>query len=130
MFSKNGSEYCKDNYPLLSKDNWWKNNKIGFSKRYARPTQSLLQRWIREKRGVHIEIERNASGYYWGMCRSDGGTNLGWSDMKGPNDGAVWDSFEEALEAALQLQLSYDLPKTLKKIGHWSNYVDYAYLNK
>lgn len=97
------------------------------SKRYINaPTQSLLQRFIREKRGVHIEVRRRASGYFWEMCRSDGGTNLGWSGHSGPNDGGVWGSFEDALENALQVQLAYDLPKDTSVIKHWSNYVDQA----
>lgn len=109
----------------------------GFSKDFHRwykddpliqsaPTQSLLQKFIRETRGVHIEIHRNASGYYWSMCKADGGTDLGWSDMSGPNDGGVWDSFEDALENALQVQLSYDLPNDITIIKHWGNYVEFA----
>lgn len=94
------------------------------------PTQSLLQKFIRETRGVHIEIHRNASGYYWSMCKADGGTDLGWSDQLGPNDGGVWDSFEGALENALQVQLSYDLPNDITIIKHWGNYVEFALKNK
>ena len=82
------------------------------------PTQSLLQKFIREKRGVHIEIHRNASGYYWSMCLEDGGTDLGWSDMSGPDASGTWDSFENALECAL--------PKDKSLILHWGNYVDFA----
>lgn len=87
------------------------------------PTQSLLQKYIREIRGVHIEIHRNTSGYYWSMCKADGGTNLGWSQTSGPNASGVWDSFEDALENALQIQLSYDLPSNIEVIKHWGNYV-------
>lgn len=94
------------------------------------PTQSLLQKFIRETRGVHIEIHRNASGYYWSMCKADGGTDLGWSDISGPNDGGVWDSFEGALENALQVQLSYDLPNDMTIIKHWGNYVEFALKSK
>lgn len=96
---------------------------------FSAPTQSLLQKFIREKRGVHIEVHRNASGYYWSMCKSDGGTDLGWSDGCGPNLGGVWDSYEDALEFAEQLQLSYDLPKDKKVILHWGNYVNFALQN-
>ena len=94
------------------------------------PTQSLLQKFIREKRGVHIEIHRNASGWYWSMCKADGGTDLGWSDISGPNDSGVWDSFEGALENALQVQLSYDLPNDITIIKHWGNYVEFALKSK
>lgn len=93
---------------------------------YLAPTKSDLQTFIREKRGVHIEIHRNASGYYWSMCKSDSGTDLGWSDHIGPNDGGVWDNFEDALENALYVQLSYDLPENTKLIKHWGNYIDFA----
>ena len=88
---------------------------------------SIVQRFIRETRGVHIEIMRNASGYYWGMCMEDGGTNLGWSDRSGPNDGGVWDTFDGALQHACMIQLAYKLPKSLKVIKHWSNYADFAF---
>ena len=94
------------------------------------PTQSLLQKFIRETRGVHIEIHRNASGYYWSMCKADGGTDLGWSDISGPNAGGAWDSFEDALENALQVQLSYDLPNNTTIIKHWGNYVEFALKSK
>lgn len=90
------------------------------------PTQSELQKFIREKRGVHIEIHRNASGYYWSMCEEDGGTDLGWPDHKGPNLGGVWDKYEDSLEDALFIQLSYDLPDNTKVIKHWGNYVEFA----
>lgn len=97
---------------------------------FSRPTQSLLQKFIRETRGVHIEIHRNASGYYWSMCKADGGTDLGWSDISGPNDGGVWNSFEGALDNALQVQLSYDLPNDMTIIKHWGNYVEFALRSK
>lgn len=94
------------------------------------PTQSLLQRFIREERGVHIEVQRNASGYYWSMCRADGGTDLGWSEYRGANHAGVWDSFEDALEDALYTQMSFDLPKNTEVIRHWGNYVDFAVKHK
>ena len=94
---------------------------ISFMEFYA-PTKSILQKWIRENRGVHIVIERSASGWFWQMCKSDGGTDLGWSDYSGPNMGGVWDSFEDALENALQVQLLTDLGK----FGHWGCYARLA----
>ena len=124
-------------YFIISRSKKGKLYKIGkevtsssFSNVFLAPTQSLLQKFIREKRGVHIEIHRNASGYYWSMCRADGGTDLGWSDHTGPNYGGVWDSFEDALENALQVQLSYDLPNDTKVIKHWGNYVEFALKSK
>jgi len=111
---------------------WSYLNENGMSMQYdekscvLRPTQSLLQRFIREQRGVHIEIHRNGSGYYWSMCEEGGGTDLGWSDHKGPDLGGVWEKFEDALEDALVVQLSYDLPDNIKVIKHWGNYVEFA----
>lgn len=90
------------------------------------PTQSLLQKWIRETRGIHIEIHRNASGWFWSMCKSESGTDLGYSKFSGPNDSGVWDEHDDALENALQVQLSYDLPNSLDVIKHWGNYVELA----
>ena len=115
--------------------NWYGSDKIlnqkyDLSNTILAPTQSLLQKFIRETRGVHIEIHRNASGYYWSMCMSDGGTDLGWSNISGLNDSGVWDSFEDALENALQVQLSYDLPNDNTIIKHWGNYVEFALKSK
>lgn len=129
---KSFNEPCLECY--VEKGTLYNNNREGvhFTNKqlltfnYSAPTQSLLQKFIREKRGVHIEIHRNASGYYWSMCKEEGGTDLGWSDMSGPNDGGVWDSFEGALENALQVQLSYDLPNDITIIKHWGNYVEFA----
>lgn len=88
----------------------------------SRPTQSLLQKWIRETRGVNIQIYNNASGYLFAMAKCEGGTDLGWSEYSGPNPSGVWDTYEEALEFALLVQLGTDL----EKFGHWSNYVENA----
>lgn len=41
-----------------------------------------------------------------------------------------WDSFEGALENALQVQLSYDLPNDITIIKHWGNYVEFALKSK
>ena len=127
-------------YWIQSDDIWYyENGELDFSNHgysvtirsneIAAPTQSLLQKFIREKRGVHIQIHRNGSGYYWSMCKEDGGTDLGWSDYKGPNAGGAWDKFEDALEDALFVQLSYDLPENTKVIKHWGNYVEFALKN-
>ena len=94
---------------------------------YPKPEQDLLKKLIREKRGVHIMINRNASGFFWEMM-NDGGTDLGYSDHTGPNDSGVWDRYEEALEDALQVQLTLDLPKNSSKSigGHWGLYAKHA----
>jgi hypothetical protein len=108
------------------KYNYYKDKPKDGSERIHVTTQSLLQNWIRETRGVHIEIHRNASGWFWSMCKSENGTYLGYSKFSGPNDSGVWDEHDDALENALQIQLTYDLPNSLNVIKHWGNYVELA----
>ena len=128
--------YSDDEWHYIDEDGdlFWCNHDPRSSypnaERVVKCSQSLLQKFIRETRGVHIEIHRNASGYYWSMCKADGGTDLGWSNHSGANDGGVWDSFEGALENALQVQLSYDLPNDITIIKHWGNYVEFALKSK
>lgn len=69
------------------------------------PTQSLLQRWIREKHNILITIYSNASGFLWEMHKTVGGTHLFDSVYTGPNDSGCWDSYEAALENALEVAL-------------------------
>jgi hypothetical protein len=73
---------------------------------YTAPTQSLLQRWLREKKNIHIEIIATASGYYWCVNKTNG-TSITDSDVldRGTNDGGCFDTFELALEDALKYTL-------------------------
>lgn len=70
------------------------------------PTLYEVQKWFRENHNLHITIDRNASGYYWCICKADNGTFIENYDWSGPNDGGDWDSYEEALEAAIFRALS------------------------
>jgi len=65
----------------------------------AAPTQSLLQRWLREEKNIHIEIIATASGYYWCISKTNG-TSITDSDVlnRGTNEGGCFDIFEECLE--------------------------------
>jgi hypothetical protein len=67
------------------------------------PTQSLLQRWLREKKNIHIEIIATASGYYWCVNKTNG-TSITDSDVldRGTNEGGCWDEYEQALEDAFR----------------------------
>ena len=71
-------------------------------KRLYRPTQALAARWLREKHGIHVCIDVNASGWYYDLCKSDNGTHILWSSYQGQNDGGEWDSYEEAIEEGLK----------------------------
>lgn len=70
------------------------------------PTQSLLQRWLREEKNIHIEIIATASGYYWCVNKTNG-TSITDSDVlnRGTNEGGCFDTFELALEDALKYAL-------------------------
>lgn len=74
----------------------------------SRPSQSLLQKWLREIHDIHIEIQAIKGGYistklevpktYYKQCV--------YSDLvsleEETEDENRYDSYEEALEAALQ----------------------------
>ena len=74
------------------------------------PTQSLLQRWLREEKNVHIEIVATACGYMW-IADKTNGTAISDSDIldRGTNDGGCFDTFELALEDALKYTLENSL---------------------
>tara|TARA_R110000796_G_scaffold231853_5_gene349930 strand:+ start:2607 stop:3005 length:399 start_codon:yes stop_codon:yes gene_type:complete len=66
---------------------------------YAPPLE-LLQKWVREKHKLILICYSNASGFLWDLS-SYHGTQLQWSEFDGPNEGGVWKTWEEALEAGL-----------------------------
>ena len=70
------------------------------------PTQSLLQRWLREEKNIHIEIVATACGYYW-IADKINGTAITDSDIldRGTNEGGCFDTYELALEDALAYSL-------------------------
>lgn len=80
---------------------WMFAMRLESSRHTQAPTQSLLQRWLREQHNTCVSIYNNASGFLWNMADTVGGTDRGWSDYSGPNDSGVWDTWEEALEAGL-----------------------------
>lgn len=65
------------------------------------PTQSIAQKWLRETKNLHIEIYRSAVGYGYAIVKADNGTWQEDDDSRGTNDGGLWDTYEEALEAGL-----------------------------
>lgn len=69
---------------------------------YYRPSQSLIQKWLREIKNLHISIIRNACGYSYDICKADNGTHITDGIFKGSNDGGQWDTYEEALEVGIQ----------------------------
>lgn len=67
------------------------------------PTQSSLQRWLRKKKNIHIEIVATACGYLW-IADKTNGTAITDSDIldRGTNEGGCWDEYEQALEDAFR----------------------------
>ncbi len=66
------------------------------------PNQSFAQKWLRETKNLHIEIYRSAVGYGYAIVKADNGTWREDDDSRGPNDGGLWDTYEEALEVGIQ----------------------------
>ena len=73
---------------------------------FSQPTQSLAQKWLREVKNLHIEIYRSAVGYGYAIVKADNGTWQEDDDSRGTNDGGLWDTYEEALEAGIIKALS------------------------
>ena len=66
------------------------------------PLYQQAFRWFREKYNTLATIYSNASGYLYEWHDAIGGTHRGWSEYEGPNDGGVWDTYEEAELACLR----------------------------
>ena len=73
-----GSDYSNKNYIM-----------------YARPTQSVFQKWLRVKHGIHVEIYCNASG--WGYIL----TKLNGTTIKEIDDDVFFETAEIACEVGL-----------------------------
>lgn len=99
--------FCKKNKIVRYED---KNlNKATIAQNYntdvysiSAPTQSIAQKWLRETKNLHIEIYRSAVGYGYAIVKADNGTWQEDDDSRGPNDGGLWDTYEEALEAGIR----------------------------
>lgn len=66
------------------------------------PPQSVVQKWLRETKNLHICIYNNASGYGYEISKADNGTHIINDLSDGPNDSGLWDTYEEALEVGIQ----------------------------
>ena len=75
--------------------NFGKEESQGGTLIYSAPTQSLLQRWLREKHNIHIEVYVNQTGWGWIL------TKLNGTIIKEITDWKFSDTYEQALEAGL-----------------------------
>jgi hypothetical protein len=80
--------------------NGFRNWNKEYKNSYSRPTQTLLQKWLREVHNLYVEANPNASGYGWFIDKTNG-THIKGSEYEGPNDGGRWDIYEDALEIGL-----------------------------
>lgn len=101
---KGFNEYCK--YVISDKglmmETIFRTSKDLPKSFYSCPMQSIAQKWLRETKNLHIEIYRSAVGYGYAIVKADNGTWQEDDDSRGPNDGGLWDTYEEALEAGIQ----------------------------
>lgn len=72
---------------------WMKNSN---TKYVMSPTWEQAFKWLRENYNILATIYSNASGYLYEWHDAVGGTHRGWSEYEGPNNGGVWDTYEEA----------------------------------
>jgi len=66
------------------------------------PLKQQAFRWFRDKHNILSTVYSNASGFLYEWSDTIGGTHRGWSDYEGPNNGGVWDTYEEAELACLK----------------------------
>ena len=74
---------------------------------YSRPTISQVLKWLREEKGIHIELTASAFGYSYIISKTPelGGTDIKFSEYDGPNDGGAWDELEYCAVAAIEYVL-------------------------
>ena len=69
---------------------------------YSAPTQSLLQKWLREEHKLHIWIESDTFiGKTWGHMFNTNFTAKEITDELEKDETIIFNSYEEALEKAL-----------------------------
>jgi hypothetical protein len=103
-------EPCFGNYYTLDGKTWkladniliYEFIDIGSKFTILAPLYQQSFRWFREKYNILATVYSNASGYLYEWSDNVGGTDRGWSDCEGPNDGGVWNTYEEAELACLK----------------------------
>ena len=93
---KEFNEICQYYYEILDKPITLQKMSCSNAEGYKQPTaptQSLLQKWLREKHNIHLIAYKNINidGYDWCYITTDGITNIN-----------SYKTYEETLEVALQ----------------------------
>jgi hypothetical protein len=74
-------------------------NQMNDAKQFSAPTQSLLQRWLRETHKIHIGIDYDNNGWaFFFLTDLSHSNNISWSKD--------YETYELALEAGLQKALN------------------------
>lgn len=85
----------------------WEMEEYSHDNLYAAPTQSLLQRWLREERGIAIEIVALPATYISGLFEYK--HSVFWNSnghyMEAEYDDRIFGTYELALEDALKYAL-------------------------
>lgn len=68
----------------------------------AAPTQSLLQRWLREEKYLFVDIRMAFNGYYYQVIRTDKFDECIGAQIVEHFNGNKFDTYELALEDALK----------------------------
>lgn len=100
---KGFDEYCENIYRIDIEQliKTFRKNSILPGVCCSAPTQSLTQKWLRERGNFHITIYNSASGYGYEITKANNGTHISNDMNVGPNNGGLWDIYEGALEAGL-----------------------------
>lgn len=89
--------------------NWNDDSNLKFYERFSTPTQSLLQKWLRETHQLHLEIQVQdyveTPKFYWDIFGNYKNNKMIRCIANSPREDYV--SYEEALETGLQKALSY-----------------------
>lgn len=103
----NGTEYVPAFYSedgVIFKEAEFQQEDCTIEDRYFRPTQSLLQKWIREKHNIHINVQfydKELTKYEVVVYKSFNEL-VGHTTNKITNDCKSFTTYEEALESGLQ----------------------------
>ena len=64
------------------------------------PTLYMAQKWLREKKEIHITLDISQSGYYAVLWKTNG-TFIKTLVDKGLNSDGVWNTYEDAMDAGI-----------------------------
>lgn len=76
----------------------WEMEEYSHDNLYAAPTQSLLQRWLREEKGLHITVPFDNNEFWWQIKNLENG-NSEYGEVED------FPTYELALEDALKYAL-------------------------